>query len=179
MVCPIFKALVIYNVNILSFICINMFTLLPALLIIHLLGFTLMAGTTLVEFVNYKFFWKAINQPNQQATGILAAMEKSSKLIGLGAMLQILSGIGMVTLTHGAFAAQLWFKIKMLLVLLLIVNGILNGNKISAKIRNAVDLQEAGLSVQLNTLKDKLNTFYIFQMIIFLCIVILSAYKFN
>jgi len=138
-----------------------------------------MAGTTVIEFINYQTFWKLFDQQKQQAANLLAAIVKFSKLTGLGAALIIFSGVAMIALTHGLMAGQLWFKIKMGFVLLLISNGVFNGNKTSAKIRDIVELNAPDQTFQLMLLKDKLKIFYFLQLFILFIIVFLAAYKFN
>ncbi len=155
-----------------------MFSLFPTLLTLHLTGFAMMAGTTVIEFINYQSFWRMVQQ-QQQAAGVLSIMAKTSKLVGLGAALLILSGAGMIAMTHGLMAAQLWFKIKMVLVVLLILNGILFGNRISAKIRRNVESHEPAQTAQLQLLKGKLEMFYWLQVAILVAIIFLAAYKFN
>ncbi|WP_431198896.1 hypothetical protein ACQ86K_23360 [Mucilaginibacter sp. P19] len=103
---------------------------LPALLILHLTGLTIMAGTTIVDFTVFKTFWKHFDDNTEKSKGILAGTSKSSTLIGIGAALLVITGIGMMALTHGVFGEQLWFRIKIGIVLVLMLNGIfLEGSK--------------------------------------------------
>lgn len=153
--------------------------LFPALLTLHIIGLVLMAGTIVIESVNYTFFWNLAGKDQQQAAGVLAVTAKTARLTGMGAGLLILSGIGMIAMTHGVTSAQLWFKIKMVLVILLILNGILNGNRISARLRNIAGSQGLDEKDQLQQLKGKLKTFYLLQLLILFGIVFLAAYKFG
>jgi uncharacterized membrane protein len=155
-----------------------MTAIFPALLTVHLIAFAFMAGTTVIEFINYRTFWKLFNDQKEQAAAVLAATAKFSKLIGIGAALLILTGAGMIALTHGLLAQQLWLKIKLVLVVLLILNGVLNGNKIAANIRKAVDQNAPDQFAHLTMLKGKMQAFYLLQLIILFIIVFLAAYKF-
>lgn len=154
-------------------------SMLSALLMLHLLALILMAGTTFIDFINYQMFWKLFNHQRKQADGILSASAKFPKLIGIGAGFLIITGIGMIALTHGVWAQQLWFRIKMIFVLLLILNSIFYGNRISAKLRAIVGLDAPDQAHQLLSVKGKLRTFYLLQFGFLLMIIFLSAYKFN
>ena len=145
-------------------------------LMLHLIGLILMVGTTLIDFVTYQTFWKLFDRQKEQAAGILAATAKFSRLIGIGAGLLILTGVGMIALTHGALAQQLWFRIKFIFVLLLIANGIFNGNRLGAKLRK---ISASNAPDQVLHLKGRMRTFHLVQLSIFLIVIFLSAYKFN
>jgi len=153
--------------------------LFPALLTLHLIGLALMGGTVVIEFINYQFFWGLIGRDQQKAANVVSMTAKISKLSGIGAGLLILSGAGMIAMTHGVMAAQLWFKIKMVLVVLLILNNGLNGNKTSAKIRQLAEKQQFDQINPLKQLRGKLKIFYLLQLAILLGIIVLAAYKFN
>lgn len=153
--------------------------MLSALLMLHLLALILMAGTTFIDFINYRMFWKLLNHQRKQADGILSASAKFPKLIGIGAGFLIITGIGMMALTHGVWAQQLWFRIKMIFVLLLILNSVFYGNRLSAQLRAIAGLDTPDLAHQLLSLKGKLQTFHLLQFGFLLMIIFLSAYKFN
>ncbi|PTS98550.1 hypothetical protein DBR11_14580 [Pedobacter sp. HMWF019] len=138
-----------------------------------------MAGTTLINFVNYQTFWKLFEHQNEKATGVLSITARLPRLIGIGAALLVCTGIGMIALTHGVLAQQLWFRIKFVLVLLLIANNIFNGRELETKLSNMISGNASDLSSQALNLKDRLRTYYLLQLGIFLIIIFLSAYKFN
>ncbi|HWV68310.1 hypothetical protein [Chitinophaga sp.] len=154
-------------------------SMLSALLMLHLLALILMAGTTFIDFINYRMFWKLFNHRKEQAAGILSASAKFPRLIGIGAGFLIITGVGMIAVTHGVWAQQIWFRIKMILVLLLILNGIFNGNRLSAKLRAVISGNVPDLAQRLLNLKGKLLAFHLLQFAFLLLIIFLSAYKFN
>lgn len=154
-------------------------SIFPFLLMLHLIALALMVGTTLIDFVNYQTFWKLFVRQKEQAAGVLAATAKFPRLIGIGTGLLILTGVGMIALTHGLLAQQLWFRIKFVFVLLLIGNGIFNGTRLGVKLRKIIDANEPDLTDQVMNIKNKLRTFHLLQFCIILIIIFLSAYKFN
>jgi uncharacterized membrane protein len=151
----------------------------PAFLMLHLIALILLAGTTLIDFINNRTFWKLYENQQERASTILEASAKYARLTGIGAALLIVTGICMIALNHGWPARQLWFRIKMILVLLLIVNTIFNGRRLGIQLRKITNGNSPGVAGQAAKLKDKLQTFYLIQLGIFLIIIFLSAYKFN
>lgn len=152
---------------------------LPALLILHLTGLTIMAGTTIVDFTIFKTFWKHFDDDTKKSKGILAGTSKSSTLIGIGAALLVITGIGMMALTHGVFGEQLWFRIKIGIVLVLMLNGIFFGRKQGEKLRMIMNNDSAYLTQQVSQIKANLSIFFTVQLILFFSIVFLSVFKFS
>ncbi|MGN8069368.1 hypothetical protein [Mucilaginibacter sp. 22184] len=157
----------------------NLQILLQTLLVLHLSGLVMMAGTTVVDYSVFKTFWKQIDQGNSNPAGLMESTSNSSRLIGIGAALLVLTGIGMMAITHGVFGEQLWFRIKFGLVIILILNGILTGRRQGTKLRNAVANSGAILIAEAFVLRERLNRFFLLQLCLFLLIVFLSVFKFN
>lgn len=157
----------------------NTIILLSSLLIVHLAALVVMAGTTLIDYLGYQTFWKLYDREREKSSGVLLFLNKFSRLIGIGAALLVLSGIGMMALTHGVFGEQLWFRIKFGFVLVLIANGILVGRRQGVKLRKAIDLNESGLPQLMDRIRGNLKKFHIAQLFIFFIIILLSIFKFN
>ena len=138
-----------------------------------------MAGSTLINFINYQTFWKLFDHHKDQAAGVLATTARLPRLIGIGAALLVITGSSMVALTHGVFAHQIWFRIKFGFVLLLIANNIFNGRKLETKLSAIISRNAPNFGVEALNLKSRLRIFYILQLAMFLIIIFLSAYKFN
>lgn len=157
----------------------NTSTFLPALLVLHLTGLTIMAGTTIIDFTIFKTFWKYFDEDMEKSKGVLVGTSKSSRLIGIGAALLVITGIGMMALTHGVFGEQLWFRIKIGIVLILMLNGIIFGRRQGEKLRAIINKDGAYLTEQVNRIKTNLNIFFAIQLALFFSIVFLSVFKFN
>jgi len=157
----------------------NTFILLQICLVIHLTGLALMAGTTVSEYVTLKALRKIVNAGNEKAMSLLQLMKKLSVLLGLGVALLILSGTGMFIITGGAFIHQFWFKVKLILILVLILNGFLVGSRQESKLLNGINENDGRLNEQLNKAISNLSTFYKVQMGIFFIIIALSIFKFS
>ena len=152
----------------------NTMILLNIFLIAHLTGLALMAGTTVADTVTFNAFSKSFRKDGTPALNLLALMDKFSALLGIGAALLIISGTGMLIITHGAFAHQIWFKIKLALILALILNGFVVGGRQKSKLKKYLDAGE-----QAETEIRNIKLFYLSQMGLFLTIILLSIFKLN
>ena len=94
-------------------------------------------------------------------------------LLVLGAVLLVLSGAGLLVITHAY--GQLWFQVKMGLVLALILNGFLFGDRQGQKLKRGLDVPD-GLD-RLRGPIAHLRTFYAIQLILFLAVVVLAVIK--
>jgi uncharacterized membrane protein SirB2 len=155
----------------------NTQTFLFILLTLHLTGLVLMAGTTVVDCITFTSFWKQFNSDREKSFAILTPTAKFSRIGGIGAALLILTGVGMMALTHGVFGEQLWFRIKFALVVILILNALLVGRRQGLKLR--IYMTDPAAFEQTNKAKAGLYRFYIVQFVLFFLVVFLSVFKFN
>lgn len=157
----------------------NAQTLLQTLIVLHLTGLIIMAGTTFVDYTTFKTFWKQFDQDQEKSIGLLQSTAKFSRLIGIGAALLILTGIAMMAITNGAFGEQIWFRVKFALVIILILNGVLAGRRQGLKLRKIIADGGINISLQTQSLRTTLNWFYLIQLFLFLTIIFLSVFKFD
>lgn len=148
---------------------------LDGLLVLHLTGLALMAGTTAVEYMTFRILTRSFTTERERSHGLLGLMKKLGILLGTGAALLILSGAGLLLITHGAFFRQTWFDIKLLVVLALILNGFMFGTRQEVKLKKSMDVD----GVQSITAIRNLKLFYLVQMGLFFTIILLSVFKFN
>ncbi|PSL30957.1 hypothetical protein [Chitinophaga ginsengisoli] len=147
-------------------------------LLLHLVGLVLFAGTTTADFVSFRQFWKQYALDAITAKPMLQTMIKFPLLMGLGMAAIILSGVGMMAMTHGVFGEQLWFRIKFAIVLLIILNNIIIGRRlvVSLKKKIADNANDAG---EISRIKNNLRLFHYAQLVMFFAIILLSVFKFN
>jgi hypothetical protein len=147
----------------------------------HIIGITLLAGTTVVDFVLTRKFWAFYAKDNQAGILVRKLTEKLPLLIVAGIVLTLLSGVGMMTVLHAVVGAMLWFRIKIVLVLIAILNGIIVGRRLNSRLNKL--LVSAGTQSakegSLNQVKKNLQLFHLTQLTIFFIIFFLSAFKFN
>lgn len=147
----------------------------------HIIGISLLAGATIVDFMLTRKFWVIYDK--HPADGIVARSltDRVPALIVSGIVLILLSGVGMMIATRGVFDTMLWFRIKMVLVLVVILNGVLVGRRLTAQLKRVLVPVSHSLPdpLALRRVRRDLNLFHIFQLTLFLIIFLLSTFKFN
>jgi hypothetical protein len=133
-----------------------------------------MVGTEIADAITFNTFSKILQKNGKPSETLLALMDKFSVLLGIGAALLILSGTGIVFITHGAFAHQIWFKIKLVMILTLILSGFLVGAKQKIKLKKCLEMDDRA-EVPIRNIK----LFYLAQMAVFFTIILLSIFKFS
>lgn len=157
----------------------NTFLTFQTCLILHLTGLVLMAGPTAVDLIIFNNFCKKFELEKEKALALLEVMSKLSVLLIAGAILLIVSGAGLFIITHGVFAEQFWFKFKMGLIVVLILNGSFFGGRQASKLKNLIRESRPGLNNKIKAVNFKLKLFYTFQIAIFFTIIILAILKLN
>lgn len=157
------------------------FVLLKTALLLHIVGIVIMAGTTFADYFTFRQFLRYLRQDAQKAIAVNVATAKFTRLMGLGLALLILSGVMMVNVYGREFAEQTWFRIKMGMVLLILLNGILIARPSMSKLRKllpaASDNNEASGRIQV--LKKRINVFHITQLLLFIIVFTLSVFRFS
>ena len=156
----------------------NSQTLLNLALIIHISGFTIMAGTVVADFAISRRLSKLILSDKQKAITVLDTTAGLGRLIGIGGALLLITGIGMVIIFKGTVAQMLWFKIKMVLVLLVVINGIVVLRRGTNQLRSLLEPGSTGNNSRITSLKGRLNAFHVLEILLFLTIFILSVIRF-
>lgn len=146
-------------------------------LTLHILGFVVLAGIMLADFVIFRQFWKLVNQDWQKAKWLRKMVSSFPILIAVGGILVISSGIVLLTIMR--VDTQIWFRTKMILVILFILNmffiGPRQGKKLDKYIASG---QLLSLNNEIIGIKKQLNFFYISQLLIMLTIFVLSSFRF-
>lgn len=147
-------------------------------LVLHITGFTLMAGTIAADFAINRRLGKYLLSDKHKAISILEGSAGFPALIGIGGLLLLTTGIGMVVLFKGAVAQMLWFRIKMILVVLVALNGSLVLRKQAGKLKLLLaDTGSAGNN-QILALSRTMGIFHVIELLLFLAIFFLSVFQF-
>jgi hypothetical protein len=94
-----------------------------------------------------------------------------------GAAIIILTGITLLILEKGISWKQLWFTIKLGLGLLLMLNGLLIGNKQGHKLREAVTAHADDFLQHTINIRESMNRFYPVQLALFFLIILTSVIR--
>jgi len=153
----------------------NILRLLQALLVIHLTGLTLMAGTDAVNFVAFKKLSNALHEDQTTVKFYVKKLLSLSSLLPLGGILLISSGVGLLVITHTY--GQLWFQLKMGVVMALISNGFLFGARQEKEIKQILNAPDSQIHLQLRQPLANLRIFYAIQLTLYGLAVILAVTK--
>ncbi len=154
-------------------------TILKTFLFLHLLGLIMIAGSTLINFLNYKQFWKQYAIDREKGIIIMQIISRLTVLTAIGGVVLILSGIGMMAATRGVFDQFTWFKIKMVILLLLILNVVLVGRRNFARLQKTVKAAGEQSTGVMAYLKRNISRFQYAQITFLLLIILLSIFKFT
>jgi hypothetical protein len=150
-------------------------------LVFHIIGLTIVGGSTLVAFVVQNQFWKQYEQDAGKATGVMVATAKMPRITMIGLSLLILSGMSMMIITRGAFGAQLWFKVKMIVLLIIIINAVILRRNSGVMLNRLITKDTNGKQTnpELTSAKWRIRIFYLIQLSLIVTIFVLSVFKFN
>ena len=152
---------------------------LRILLTLHITGIAIMAGTSFIDYFTFKLFWKFADHGDNRSLGLLPLMSRYGEFVRIGGVIIIVTGLAMLLLVKGVWWEQSWFKIKMVLVAMVVLNGAFFGNKLGTKFREVVANNGANFIQQTADLRTQLNRFYILQLTLFFVIVLVSVFKFS
>jgi hypothetical protein len=156
-----------------------MLTSLQLLLLLHLTGFALLAGTVLTNYLISLQCWKYIDTNKQRALSINSSILILDRATVIGGIITVLSGILMVLVLHGAVLSQLWFRIKMLILVLTILNNVVIARRQSSKLNSFLTGQHEIHKSDPSAIRLNLSRYYIVQFILLFTILILSVFKFS
>lgn len=155
-------------------------TVYNAALVLHVIGITAMAGTTLIDFVLFQQFWKTLPNSKDKSLVLEDTLYRLQKFMGFGMLLIIISGIIMMFYLHQVWGQQLWFRVKMGLLLLIIINGLglrrALGNKLKKQLSGFGG--DADLTNVSPVLKKNITIVLVTQLLFFIIIFVLSVFKF-
>ncbi len=156
-------------------------TLYNIALVTHVAGITIMAGTTFIDFITFNAFWKAFWTDKAKGLVLADFLYKLQRFMGIGMLVILVSGITMMVKLHQVWGAQTWFRIKMGLLLLIIINGLAIRRRIGSKLKKVLseDLSGNGASEKLGEVKRNFKAVQVIQMLLFVVIYVLSIFKFN
>lgn len=149
-------------------------------LLMHITGLAMMSGIVLAGFLANRRFWKIYASDRIRAVAILDLTARFPVAMGIGMLLLLVSGISMLAQVHGTYGEQLWFRIKMGMFVLLIVNSIF-GRRLGQKMKPVLLATTSGdnIGTSLEPLKGRLNLFYIIQLLLLLTIFTCGVLKFT
>lgn len=149
-------------------------------LVLHVIGITVMAGTSFIDFLTFRALRKALEIDMVTSRVIAGNLHKLQRYMGIGMLLILVSGIGMMAELHEVWGAQIWFQIKMGILLIIILNGLGLRRVLGAKLKRALaDPSPAGAKGNIRAISNSFTIVQTLQLLLFIIIYILSIFKFN
>jgi hypothetical protein len=153
--------------------------LLKVGLVLHLIGISLLVGTTVANYMIYQQVWKLIyNERNRTILLVRSAVRLRMPQL-LGALFILVGGVMMMSVYRGVVTQQTWFKIKMVVLLLILLNPLALGRPAASKLRRML-YQKGEITyhpVTVDRIRRNLNLYHLFQLLFFLAVFILSAFR--
>jgi len=158
-----------------------MFSLFNLGLVCHITGIAMMVGGVLANFVAMAQLWKFLPAEKGKAQVIAKAIARFPIIQGLGGFLIISGGIMMMIFFHGMPMHQAWFKIKLILLFLLILNAIVTAWPANVLLKqllygeNSIENEQPKVS----KVKRRVTLYHVLQLMFFLLIFIVSVTRFG
>ena len=158
----------------------NIINSLQTGLLLHLIGLTLLVGATLSSYIVQRQFRKEYKD-QQKGLALMHSSKKLRHLAAIGLGLQVVSGVMMLAATGGGYGQQLWFKIKMVLVLLIIAVTIAWHRSLQNRLHQLVlnDEMNAHKNQQIEKIAVRINYAQLSLLAFFIIIFILSVFRFT
>jgi len=155
-------------------------TLYNIALVTHIIGITIMAGTTFIDFITFRAFGKALKTDKAKSPVLENYLYQLQRFLGIGMLIILASGITMMVKLHEVWGAQLWFRIKMGILLLVIINGLGLRRMMGSRLKKALPdiLSTNSFDKQWHRIKINFSIVQAVQMLLFIIIYILSVFKF-
>lgn len=146
----------------------------------HIIGITIMAGTTFIDYIIFQQFRKVFTTDKPKSLLMEDILNKLQIFIGIGMLGIILSGVLMMVYMHQVWGQQVWFRIKMGILILIIINGFAFRRRLGLKLKKLLERSSGnGLTTELSRVKGNITLVQILQMLFFITIFVLSVFKFN
>ncbi|MBS1688865.1 MAG: hypothetical protein JSS96_09090 [Bacteroidetes bacterium] len=158
-----------------------MFSLFNLGLVCHITGIAMMVGGVLANFVAMAQLWKFLPAEKSKAQVIAKAIARFPIVQGLGGFLIISGGIMMMIFFHGLPMHQAWFKVKLILLLLLILNAIVTAWPANVLLKQLLNGENNIPNEQSKVIKVKqrITLYHVLQLMFFVLIFIVSVTRFD
>jgi hypothetical protein len=156
-------------------------TIYQAAVVLHIIGISMMAGATVVDYLGFRKFWAALKGDRTRATIYLEAGTICQRVMEIGMLMIIISGITMMAIMHGIWGEQTWFRVKFGLLILIILNGLGIRRILASRITRQIHVisHEVELTPTFSKLHTHLSLIHGLQFILFVMVFVLSIFKFN
>lgn len=144
-------------------------------LILHLTAFALFTGTLIANLINNNQLWQYGEKDLTITKALFRTTDKYNKMMAASLGIALVMGILMMTQMHKVYGAQLWLRVKIVLVLAIVVIRVFyarNLNQFKKRLTGET-------TISINDVKKKISLFQLVQIVLVAGIIILSVCRFN
>lgn len=144
-------------------------------LILHLTAFALFTGTLIANLINNNQLWQYSEKDPIITKALFQTTDKYNKIMAASLGIALVMGILMMTQMHKVYGAQMWMRLKIALVLVIVIIRVLysrNLNKFKKRLSGET-------TISISDVKKKVSLFQLVQIILVAGIIILSVCRFN
>jgi len=147
--------------------------------VLHIAGIVAAAGIGLIDLILFRYFWNIYGQHTGEGIVVERVLMRLQRVMAIGMALIIISGVMMMFYLHAVWGQQLWFRIKMGILLLIVVNGLVFRRRLGNRIHARVIAEPNGLWITQGSLRGGLTVVQLVQLLLFIIIFTLSVFKFS
>lgn len=126
-------------------------------LFLHMVGLFFIAGGALGAIVAERLLWQQVHRHKLSlATALLPLLRQFPVVIQAGSLLMLLSGLLMLQQVEWSYWGQFWLMGKLVLYVLLLLNGLLVAKPLGGQV--AKTLMQQSATVEMAGSKDDLNS---------------------
>lgn len=155
-------------------------------LVLHFIGIAMMVGFTFASFVSYRKVWKFLPAEKNKAMVVENTISSFQLWQMLGGVLIVTGGVFMMIVYQHTIMQTLWFKIKMIVLLAIILNFVIIGRPALTKLKiilNDSNAETGSDSLfepsKVFSIRRRVLFFHALQIAFFILIFILAAFRFN
>ena len=147
-------------------------------LALHLTGLSIVIGVALTKYLSFNKTFSENDIKHQKMVFTLGATRRLNIYLGIGMGVAILSGALMMHLAYAAFMNQLWFQVKIGVLLIIIAAGIVTTRN-ESKLRKSLGAEEI-LHKNIDTRLIRVIKFSAgLQFVLFIVVIILATFRFT
>ena len=144
-------------------------------LILHLTAFALFTGTLIANLINNNQLWQYANKDATISQALFKTTDKYNKMMAACLGIALVMGILMMTQMHKVYGGQIWMRVKIGLVLIIVVIRVFYSRNISQFKKRLAGEATAPVT----DLQKKISLFQLVQIILVAGIIVLSVCRFN
>jgi hypothetical protein len=150
-------------------------------LLLHIIGVTMAAGVALVSYLASRKFLSQYTLNREKGLAILHTVSILPMIARIGLLILVVSGVMMISASGGGFGQLLWFRIKMILVILIIAVSLFVKMRLDKRLHRQLlhDIAHENTGGQIGTLVRRIGYVQLFLLSFFVIIFVLTSFRFN